>query len=646
MIPLDFISLTIQTFDDSKERGRKDLAQIFQYDLDRIGKLNQQGAGIFFPINPQLDQTKRSIENTSHFKAITLDLDVTKESQGLTAEEISNKKLELLGKIKSLELLPNYVIETKNGLQPVWEFENPLLLDTTEKKHKANEYYQRLIHGFAEKTGLKSEGDNLCRVVRLPDTLHQKNPKDPFRIALTELNVIKPTIEQFIKTYPPITKEIKKPLELVINGSKEGSRNIDATSLVGSLLYKYPRQDWELFCWPIIQAWNDRFVNPPLGERELRSVFDSISKKEFQNHQPAIDIKIPSASEFLKEEFGSTDWLIENLIPAGGSAIIVAKRESFKTWLALYLSNCITKGLSLWNKIPTHKDKVLYITNDDPSRNFQKRLSIFNFDNSFFVYHAGLTPFTIEQANGSFEAVKKLVSEVNIGLVIVDILRNTHNKDSNTDKEAKLVFDKYKELREGNPNLSFIFLIHPSKEQALEKKFGKRQSEEAVGSYYWEAAVDTVISLTKTVDELQSDLVQITVTKNKQSDKKIKPFIGVRRKVDSPIEFIYEEVIPEKLKLETAKDQLLQFLEEKEKARRDEIIDFLVATNVCSKRTAEQAISICQKEGNVSHTQSKPYFYYLSENIPQTANSNNNYGIAESSKQLQINETPKKEPNL
>jgi hypothetical protein len=403
----------------------------------------------------------------------------------------------------------------------------------------------------------------------------------------------------------------------------EGTRHDKLLSLANSLLSrKYaPNEVW-LTLNEIYKTYQE-----PHDPDDLIQIFQDACQfiGSQQQVQENSTIVIPNALEFLKQEFGDTDWLVEGLIPVGGSGIIVAKRESYKTWLALYTAYCITKGLPLWDKFFTNKNKVLYITNDDPPRNFQKRLDTFSFDDSFFVYHQALPSFSIEQVNGSFEAVKKIIKQEGIGVLIVDILRNTHNKDSNTDKDAKLVFDEYKKLREANPSLVLLFLIHPSKEQQLEKRFGKRQSEEAVGSYYWEASVDTVLSLTKTTED-DVDQIVITVTKNKQSEKKIKPFIGIQRKGEGKIEFIYEEKIPDKLKVAEAKEYIQQILSEKTYYRK-EIIDLCVADQICKSRTAEQALKELNDEERVTHTESKPHVYSLvaqSQSINDSANRNTN----------------------
>ena len=68
-----------------------------------------------------------------------------------------------------------------------------------------------------------------------------------------------------------------------------------------------------------------------------------------------------------------------------------------------------------------------------------------------------------------------------------------------------------------------------------------------------------------------------------------------------------------------------------------EIIDYLVGNNICSKRTAETALSELLEEGKIDHTNTRPSIYFISdsEKIPQTANTNIDYGVAESQKGLE-----------
>lgn len=396
-----------------------------------------------------------------------------------------------------------------------------------------------------------------------------------------------------------------------LSGTNEGNRNEAAASYIGKLLSAFPGHQWEDVCWDMLKGWNMQ-NNPPLSEKELRTVFDSIKSRESKN-KPSLNqqaqITIPNALEFLALDFGDTPWLIENLLPIGGSGIIVAKRESYKTWLALHIAECVTKGLPVWGILKTSPTKVLYISNDDPAGSFRKRLSQFRFDTSLFVYHQSLPSFSVDVDNGSFSTVKGLVAMHQIGLVIVDILRNTHSKDSNNDKEAMEVLNKFKELREVQPELVLLLISHPAKESAFEKRFGSRKSEEAVGSYYWEAAVDTVISLTKTTDAEQTDSVVITVTKDKQSEQKPKPFVGIRRKVNSPVEFINEESLPEKQKLELAKEAILALLETNPNMITPDIVESIKSEGISGKRNVEEALKNLYDSKKVFRTKKKPYCY-------------------------------------
>lgn len=413
-------------------------------------------------------------------------------------------------------------------------------------------------------------------------------------------------------------------------GVIEGTRNTSAASIAGKLLKYFPKHEEEEV-WLLLKSWNQQ-NKPPLDEKELRTVFESIKKRELSNRQEEHyeEVNIPNAMEFMKQDFGETDWLIDNLIPSGGSAILVAKRESYKTWLALYISECVTHGSALWGKFITNKTNVLYISNDDPAGSFKNRLEHFDFNESLFIYHQALPIFMLEGNNGSFESVHKLVIEKRIGMVIVDILRNTHNRDSNTDKDSMSIMNKFKELRSENVDLVFLFISHPSKENSFEKRFGGRKSEEAVGSYYWEAAVDTVLSLSKDTDSEQTDSVVITVTKNKQSEEKHKPFVGIQKAHNGSIKFVYEEKLPEKFqpKTEIAEEAIIDLVKNTPNILRCDLIDELVSEGICSARTVETILPQMVKDKKLILISKNPHKY----GTPQNAGTYIGGDLAESEK--------------
>lgn len=84
--------------------------------------------------------------------------------------------------------------------------------------------------------------------------------------------------EEFITTYPP-SDNTKTPLIDIALGVPEGSRNTDATSIVGSLLVRYEPELWEFVVWPLFKAWN-LTCNPPQDEKVIRSMYERFSKQE------------------------------------------------------------------------------------------------------------------------------------------------------------------------------------------------------------------------------------------------------------------------------------------------------------------------------------------------------------------------------
>ena len=62
-------------------------------------------------------------------------------------------------------------------------------------------------------------------------------------------------------------------------GVSEGQRNAAAASVVGAILGRLPEHLWEVAAWGGLEKWNQR-NSVPLPERELRSVFESIARRE------------------------------------------------------------------------------------------------------------------------------------------------------------------------------------------------------------------------------------------------------------------------------------------------------------------------------------------------------------------------------
>jgi predicted XRE-type DNA-binding protein len=85
-----------------------------------------------------------------------------------------------------------------------------------------------------------------------------------------------------------------RPVREIVHGVEEGERNVSSAALIGKLLGCLPVDDWPV-AWELMRAWNLQNT-PPLDERQLRSTFDCIARKELQKRA-----KIENEAKFIKK---------------------------------------------------------------------------------------------------------------------------------------------------------------------------------------------------------------------------------------------------------------------------------------------------------------------------------------------------------
>jgi hypothetical protein len=164
-------------------------------------KYQIQGYGVYFVVNSG-GQEKNSIKRiNAHF----IDMDfgkvpkidngkLIKDSEGKIVYEYRNKeeieeyKIAFLKKLENFKLIPNVIVETKNGFHVYWllDLEKPQWLDVFTPLQ------EKLIEHFAALEERHEHADNnvkeLNRVLRIINYQHLKNPKDPFTIKCIYLN--------------------------------------------------------------------------------------------------------------------------------------------------------------------------------------------------------------------------------------------------------------------------------------------------------------------------------------------------------------------------------------------------------------------------------------------------------------------------
>lgn len=130
---------------------------------------NDEHRGIWFSANSMMNG-KRLIECINSFNAIILDLDSGKE--GYDIDLIEKGKQDNLAILLDLQLPPNVIIESKNGLQPYWFLLPDEITD--------NDTYKSIQKMMQVKFGADPRAIGGERLWRVPGFYHWKNVSNPF----------------------------------------------------------------------------------------------------------------------------------------------------------------------------------------------------------------------------------------------------------------------------------------------------------------------------------------------------------------------------------------------------------------------------------------------------------------------------------
>jgi hypothetical protein len=177
---------TFQTFDDSKERKRGDLARILhgtlEQHVDELVRLSAQGAGIFVSVNTTNGHGRQSA-NIIRKRAIYQEADKP------------GARLPLLE--------PHITVESSPGnFHRYWLIS--AYADPTDDDW--NDVMRRMVADYDSDPNAK----DLARVLRLPGFLHQKNPGRPTMVRMIKSSSDAPyQWDKITAAIPPLQREVK-----------------------------------------------------------------------------------------------------------------------------------------------------------------------------------------------------------------------------------------------------------------------------------------------------------------------------------------------------------------------------------------------------------------------------------------------------
>lgn len=310
---------------------------------------------------------------------------------------------------------------------------------------------------------------------------------------------------------------------VAIKGVSEGKRNYSAAQIFGKL-FSLGIKDKEII-WQLGDGWNLR-NNPPLHGRELRSVFESIERKELEKAQKKKKLLPLALRDLMKKEFSGTRWMIEKLIPEESLTCVSGDPSSFKTWLILDIALKVASGELFLRKFKTTEVGVLLIDEENGERLLCERIKTLGCSNNNLPIH--FLPYSGFKL--SEETVEELIIfcvDRKIKLIIFDSLVRIHNADENSAGEMAGVLGLLKNFSKSG--ISVIFTHHNRK-----KGFSKNKaSQEMRGSSDILASVNCHLAVSK-----KDDCLEVEQTKLRDAEE-IKPFSISIIKKDGKLFFEY-----------------------------------------------------------------------------------------------------------
>jgi len=295
----------------------------------------------------------------------------------------------------------------------------------------------------------------------------------------------------------------------------EGSRNEVSAQMAGKMLGYLPEDTWEMV-WLGMQRWNQN-NKPPLPEKELKNVFNSIASRELKKRNEKTttradyQVDAVTLSQLIKTEYKNTQWLVEKLIPHEALTIISGASGSYKTFITLDIAMKIATGEKLFGEFQTKQSSVLIIDEENHPRILKDRAKLLSQNSELPIYVASRKGFSLGEK--SVEKVVEYAKSKNVGLVIFDSFICIHNSDENAASEMRGVMKYLKEI--SNHGIAVIVIHHHGKSE------GANASQKMRGSSDILAQADCHLAI-----ERKDKDTSVTIQQNKLREaQEMLPFV-------------------------------------------------------------------------------------------------------------------------
>lgn len=192
---------------DDKKRGSPPKTY-YELRKEEFETLNKKNYGIYFAVN-EFDHNEekakalgvKTFRNNGLIKTLRYvyaDLDIAKAGDGKTREEKQAKK-EIIKKALISYAPPSFIIDTSNGIQPLWEITDGVG-PTEETKLKYTNAIKGVIEWSKQYGCMADNVHDLARILRVPGYYHQK--EEPYLCEIVYKSSTKTVIDEFAALFP------------------------------------------------------------------------------------------------------------------------------------------------------------------------------------------------------------------------------------------------------------------------------------------------------------------------------------------------------------------------------------------------------------------------------------------------------------
>lgn len=339
---------------DSDKKTNPWTKTFYEEDAALFHKLNSEGWGVYCAVNDfeATDQqmkiagvkTKRNIQFLEKINAVFADLDIAKAGDGQTreAKEVKKEKLEFA----LYELLPpSRIIDTSNGIQPLWDLKNSETTPEYQSRYVA--VINAIIEWSKRYGAMGDDVKDVTRIIRLPGYDHMK--QEPFPVTEKYKDNFVYTLEDLEKAFVPFAKKTQPPppVKKLHSGLDEISLAIDAIDFQELIIRAFASigrsasfdNDQRLIL-------DGRQTGTFQGRKDDRAYLASSSHEPFKGNRitAVADIKQITNKEaraWIIEEFGLKKSKISAAIKAIETPIEVKKMTVHYSWGTKALTDSI-----------------------------------------------------------------------------------------------------------------------------------------------------------------------------------------------------------------------------------------------------------------------------------------------------------------